>query len=78
MLKADSDAGLTKIKKAVMNLSVEKKMEVLTLLEEELFAVRFKSLLTELRESAKKYPVTTEEITREIETIRQKRYEGTN
>lgn len=78
MIKAASDAGLTKIKKAVMNLSVEKKMEVLTLLEEDLFAVRFKSLLTEFRESAKKNPVTAEEITREVETIRQKRYEGTN
>jgi len=61
-----------------MNLSAEKKMEVLTLLEEDLFAVRFKSLLTELRGSAKKYPLTTEDIAREVETIRQKRYEGTN
>ena len=78
MLKAASDAGLNKIKKAVMSLSVEKKMEVLTLLEEELFAARFNSLLTEFRKSAKKYPVTIEEITREVEAARQKRYEGTN
>jgi hypothetical protein len=78
MLKAPSDAGLNKIKKAVMSLSVEKKMEVLTLLEEELFAARFKSLLTEFRESAKKHPITTEEISGEVEAVRQKRYEGTN
>jgi len=78
MLKAASDAGLNKIKKAVMNLSVEKKMEVLILLEEELFAARFNGLLTEFRKAAKKYPVTIEEITREVEAVRQKRYEGTN
>jgi len=53
MLKAISDEGLKKIKKAVKDLPIEKKIEVLTMLEEELFAAKYKSLLTEFRESAK-------------------------
>ncbi len=71
MLKTISDAGLNKIKKAVKDLPLEKKIDVLTMLEEELFATRFKSLLREFRESAKKYPITLEEITREVEAVRQ-------
>lgn len=78
MLKTISDAGLNKIKKAVKDLPLERKIEVLTMLEEELFATRFKSLLTEFRESAKKYPITIEEITKEVEAVRQKRYESRN
>jgi len=78
VLKTILDAGLNKIKKAVKDLPLEKKIEVLTMLEEELFATRFKSLLTEFRESAKKYPITIEEIAKEVEAIRQKRYESRN
>ncbi len=78
MLKTNSDTGLNEIKKVIKNLPFERKIEVLTMLEEELFATRFKSLLTELRESAKKYPITIEEITKEVEAVRQKRYESRN
>ena len=78
MLKTISDAGLSKIKKAVKDLPLEKKIDVLTMLEEELFATRFKSLLTEFREFGKKYPITIEEITREVEAVREKRYESRN
>ena len=73
-----SDAGVNKIKKAVKDLPLEKKIEVLTILEEELFATRFTSLLAEFRESAKKYPITIEEITKEVEAVRHKRYESSN
>ncbi len=65
------------LKKAVKSLPLEK-IEVLTMLEEELFATRFQSLLTEFRESAKKYPITIEEITGEVEAVREKRYENRN
>jgi hypothetical protein len=78
MLKTISDAGLNKIKKAVKDLPLEKKIDVLTMLEEELFATRFKSLLTEFRDSEKKYPITIEEITREVEAVREQRYESRN
>lgn len=78
MLKAISNREMNKLKKVVKGLPLEKKIEVLTMLEEELFAMRFKSLLEEFRESAKKYPITIDEITREVESIRQKRYESGN
>jgi hypothetical protein len=78
MLKTTSDADLNKIKKALKDLPLEKKIEVLTMLEEELFATRFRSLLKEFRGSAKKYPITIEEITEEVEAVRQKRYESRN
>ena len=78
MLKTISDASLNKLKKAVKDLPLEGKIEVLTMLEEELFATRFQSLLTEFRESAKKYPITIEEITKEVEAVREKRYENRN
>ena len=78
MLKTVSDADLDKIKKAVKDLPPERKIEVLTMLEEELFVTRFKSLLTEFRDSAKKYPITIEEIRKEAETVRKERYEGRN
>jgi len=78
MLKTISEAGVNKIKKAIKDLPLEREIEVLNMLEEELFALRFKSLLKEFRESAKKYPVTLEEITREIEAVRQRRYESRN
>lgn len=78
MLKTDSDAEVAKIKKAVNNLPIEKKIEVLAMLEEELFAVRFRNLLKKFRESAKKHPITLEEITKEVEDTRQKCYENCN
>jgi len=78
MLKTISDAGLNKIKKAVKDLPLEKKIDVLAMLEEELFATRFKSLLSEFRESGEKYPITIEEITREVEAVRENRYESRN
>jgi len=78
MIRTVSDLGLNKIKKAVRDLPLEKKMEVLTMLEEELFAARFRSLLKEFRESAKKYPLTVDMITKEVETVRKKRYECRN
>jgi len=78
MLKTISDAGLNKIKKAVKDLPLEKKIDVLTMLEEELFATRFKSPLLEFREAGGKYPITIEEITREVEAVRENRYESRN
>ena len=78
MIRTVSDLGLNKIKKAVRDLPLEKKMEVLTMLEEELFASRFRGLLKEFRESARKYPLTIEAITKEVETVRKKRYESRN
>ncbi|OIN97118.1 hypothetical protein AUJ66_04380 [Candidatus Desantisbacteria bacterium CG1_02_38_46] len=78
MLKTNSITGIDKIKKAVKDLPLEGKIEVLTMLEDELFAMRFKNLLSGFRVSAQKYPMTLEEITKEVEAVRQKRYESRN
>ena len=78
MLRTNPTKGLDEIKKAVKDLPLEGKIEVLTMLEEEVFAMRFKSLLMEFREAAKKYPITIEEIAKEVETVRQRRYETRN
>ena len=73
-----SDNEMARIKKMVMNMPKERKLEILTALEEELFASRFESLLQGLRESAKRYPLTLEEITREVEAVREDEYESGN
>ena len=78
MSKVNSSATLNEIKKVVMDLPFKKKIEVLILLEKELFAKRFRSLLREFRESAKNYPITLEEIAKEIDEVRQKRHESRN
>ncbi|MBI4684765.1 MAG: hypothetical protein HY755_06160 [Nitrospirae bacterium] len=78
MLKTVLDTNADRLKKAVKALPLEKKIEVLTMLEKELFATRFRSLLKEFRESAKKYPITMEEITEEVEAVRRRRYESRN
>lgn len=78
MLKTISGTELNKIKKIVRSLPKDKKLEMLTMLEEELFAARFKSLLSEFRDSAQKSPLTLEEITEEVEAVREKRYESRN
>jgi len=66
-----SDNEMARIKKIVMNLPKERKLEILTVLEEELFASRFESLLQGLREAAKQYPLKLEEIAREVEAVRE-------
>jgi hypothetical protein len=78
MIRAVTDADTDKLKKAIKALPLRRKREVLAMLEEELFAVRFKRLLKEFRESARKYPVTMEEISEEVETVRRRRYEDCN
>ncbi|HBR17287.1 MAG: hypothetical protein A3G39_01850 [Deltaproteobacteria bacterium RIFCSPLOWO2_12_FULL_43_16] len=59
-----------KLKRQLKVCHWQKKIEVLAMLEKELFAARFKSLLKEFRESARKYPITIEEITGEVESVR--------
>ena len=61
-----------------MSMPKERKLEILTVLEDELFATRFESLLQGLRGAAKQYPLTLEEITREVEAVREKEYESGN
>lgn len=76
--KTTSNKEITEVKETIKKLPLEQKLEILTALEEELFAVRFKSLLEGFRETAQMYPLTLDEITREVEIIRQKLYESGN
>ena len=78
MLSTNPTKSLDKIKGVVKDLPLEGKVEILTMLEEELFAMRFKNLLSGFRKSAQKYPISLEEITKAIEAVRQERYEGRN
>jgi hypothetical protein len=73
-----SNKEIAEIKEVIKNLPVERKLEILTLLEEDLFALRFKALLARFRSSARQYPLTLEEITKEVESTRQERYESGN
>jgi hypothetical protein len=78
MIKTSSVADFNRLKKTIKDLPTGMKIDVLTMLEDELFAGRFKSLLMGLRGAAKKRPITIEEITKEVEAVRQKRYESRN
>jgi len=73
-----SDNEMARIKKIVMNMPKERKLEILNILEEELFAARFEALLQEFREAARQYPLALEEITREVEAVREKEHESGN
>jgi hypothetical protein len=73
-----SNKEIAEIKEVIKNLPVERKLEILTLLEEDLFALRFKALLEEFRSSARQYPLSLDEITQEVESTRQERYESGN
>ncbi len=78
MLKSVQEQGIDGIIKAIRALPLGRKKEVLNMLEEELFAARFKTLLKEFRKSARNYPLSLEEISREVETVRTRRHESRN
>ncbi len=61
------------VKNIVMKLALEDKMEIVKILERELFGDRFKRLLKELGAASQKYPLSLDEITQEVETVRKKR-----
>ena len=70
-----SDIEMARIKKIVMSMHTERKLEILTVLEDELFDARFDTLIQGFREAPKQYPLTLEEITREVEAVREKENE---
>lgn len=76
--KVLSSKKIKEIKENIDKLPVEEKLDILKRLEDELFALRFKALLDEIRTTARRYPLTLEEITEEVELVREQRYEGGN
>ncbi len=67
-LKLDFD----QLKRLVSQCNTRQKIELLQELEKETFRTRFKGMLKNL----KTVDLTLEEITAEVEAVRQKRYEG--
>jgi len=76
--RALSSKRIREIKEDIDKLPLKDKLDILRQLEEELFALRFKGLLDEIRASARKYPLTLEEITEEVELVWEQRYESGN
>lgn len=66
--------NLDQVKSLVGQCSIDEKIELVRLLEQETFGVRFNRLLARLQTDE----LSFEEITQEVETVRQKRYEQTN
>lgn len=71
-------AGLSsdfeQLKALVKQCGIEEKIELVRMLEEETFPDRFKSILEKLRMDAE--DLTFEEITAEVEAVRQERYDA--
>jgi hypothetical protein len=76
--KVLSSKKIKEIKENIDKLPLEEKLDILRRLEDELFALRFKALLDEIRATPRRYPLTLEEITEEVELVRKQRYEGGN
>ena len=60
----------SQIKIAVEQCNVDEKLELLKLLEKETFSTRFKQLLNQIKTDE----LNLEEITAEVEAVRQERY----
>jgi len=73
-----SSKKIKEIKENINKLPLEEKIDILKRLEDELFALRFKALLEEIRTTSGSFPLTLEEIAQEVEVVRKKRYEGGN
>lgn len=61
----------SQFKKIIDGLNIEDKLEIYNSLKKSLFLKRYNSLLKSLKSN----DLTMEEIDREVETVRQKRYE---
>jgi hypothetical protein len=66
--------SLDQVKSIVRQCSLEEKIEIAHFLEEETFETRFNRLLQQLKTD----DLSLEEITQEVETVRQQRYERTH
>ena len=67
------DATLTvnflQVKSLISQFDVDKKIELIEILEKETFPIRFKNLLSKLKTNE----ISFDEITREVEIVREKR-----
>ena len=70
------DATLTvnflQVKSLISQFDVDKKIELIEILEKETFPIRFEKLLSKLKTNE----ISFDEITREVEIVRGKRYDA--
>jgi hypothetical protein len=66
--------NVDQLKKLIEQCNLEEKIELIRYLEKETFESRFRRLLKNFKTDE----LTFEDITQEVENIRQKRYEKTN
>lgn len=74
-MRRTANMSFEDIKAVINKLPVDKKLEVVDMLEEELFNRRFRNLLKDFRNTAKEKSISFEEITKEVEEVRQRQYE---
>ena len=65
---------LEQLKMLINQCPMEEKVELIRFLESETFEIRFRRLLERLKSSE----ISIEDITGEVESVRQKRYERSN
>ncbi len=70
----NSSIDFEQLKALVKQCGLEEKIQLVRILEEETFPDRFKRILEKLRTDAE--DLTFEEITAEVETVRQERYDA--
>ena len=66
--------SLEQLKMLIGQCPIEEKVELIRFLEKDTFEIRFQRLLQRLRTTE----IKLDEITREVESVRQKRYERSN
>lgn len=62
--------NINQLKRLITQCDLDEKIELIRFLEKDTFPVRFKELLTKLRTDE----LTLEEITTEVETVREQRF----
>jgi len=62
--------NFNQLKSLIIQCGIEEKVEFIRILEKDIFPLRFNRLLSKIRTD----DLTLEEITAEVETVRQKRY----
>ena len=69
-MDATLSVNFLQVKLLISQFDIEKKIELIEILEKETFPIRFKNLLNKFKTDE----ISLEEITREIEIVREKRY----
>ena len=64
------EIGFNQLKSLIIQCGIEEKTEIIQMLEKDTFPLRFTQFMSKIRTDA----LTLEEITAEVETVREKRY----